>query len=66
MKLKRLSIYAVLIIVALSLTILPGKANATVSVASAQIVRVGAQGGVPDIMVRLVTGVPAYHRGVVL
>jgi len=41
MKLKRLSIYAVLIIVALSLAILPGIANATVDVASAQIVKTG-------------------------
>ena len=41
MKLKRLSICAMLIMVALSLGILPGMANATVDVASAQIVKAG-------------------------
>jgi len=67
MKLKRLSIYAVLIMVALSLTILPGIANATVDVSSAQIVRSGYYPGAAGCgyMVKLVdqAGSPAWSGG---
>ena len=41
MKMKRLSIYSILIMMALSLINLPSIANATVDVASAQIVKTG-------------------------
>ena len=64
MKLKRLPIYAMLIMVALSLAILPGIANATVDVASAQIVRTGYHPGVggSGFMVQLddLSGNPAW------